>query len=95
MEIEHRLTDCEARAKSNSHRLDEMEKRQDDLDELVGTVKVLADREVRMENDVREIKEDVKSLKLKPAKRWEGIVDKVIITIVAAILGFLLARIGL
>lgn len=95
MEIEHRLTECEARSKSNSHRLDEMEKRQDDLDELVSTVKVLADREVRMENDVREIKEDVKSLKLKPAKRWEGIVDKVIITIVAAILGFLLARIGL
>lgn len=95
MEIEHRLTECEARSKSNSHRLDEMEKRQDDLDELVSTVKVLADREVRVENDVREIKEDVKSLKLKPAKRWDGIVDKVIITIVAAILGFLLARIGL
>lgn len=72
-----------------------MERRQDDLDELVSTVKVLADREVRVENDVKEIKDDVKSLKLKPAKRWDGIVDKVIITIVAAVIGFLLARIGL
>ena len=95
MEIEHRLTECEARSKSNSHRIDEMERRQDDLDELVSTVKVLADREVRVENDVKEIKDDVKSLKLKPAKRWDGIVDKVIITIVAAVIGFLLARIGL
>ena len=42
MECEHRLTEVEERAKLNSHRLDEVEKRQDDLDELVSTVKVLA-----------------------------------------------------
>lgn len=95
MEIEHRLTEVEARSKSNSHRLDEMEKRQDDLDELVSTVKVLADREVRVENDVKEIKDDVKSIKQKPIKRWDSIVDKIILTIVAAIIGFLLAQLGL
>ena len=43
--IEHRLTEVEARAKSNTKRLDEVEKRQDDLDDLVTTVKVLATRE--------------------------------------------------
>ena len=95
MEYEHRLTEIEARAKSNSHRLDEMEKRQDDLDELVSTVKVLADREVRVENDVKEIKDDVKSLKIKPLKRWDSIVNTVIIALVTAIAGFLLARLGL
>ena len=95
MEIEHRLTEVESLSKSNAHRLDEMEKRQDDLDELVSTVKVLADREVRVENDVKEIKDDVKSLKMKPLKRWDNIVDKIILTIVAAIIGFLLAQLGL
>ena len=95
MEYEHRLTEIEARAKSNSHRLDEMEKRQDDLDELVSTVKVLADREVRVENDVKEIKDDVKSLKIKPLKRWDSIVNTVLIALVTAIAGFLLARLGL
>lgn len=95
MEIEHRLTEVESRSKSNTHRLDEMEKRQDDLDELVSTVKVLADREVRVENDVKEIKDDVKSIKQKPIKRWDSIVDKIILTIVAAIIGFLLAQLGL
>ena len=95
MEIEHRLTEVESRSKSNAHRLDEMEKRQDDLDELVSTVKVLADREVRVENDVKEIKDDVKSIKQKPIKRWDSIVDKIILTIVAAIIGFLLAQLGL
>ena len=95
MEIEHRLTEVESRSKSNTHRLDEMEKRQDDLDELVSTVKVLADREVHMENDVKEIKDDVKSLKIKPLKRWDSIINTVLIALVTAIAGFLLARLGL
>lgn len=95
MEIEHRLTEVESRSKSNTHRLDEMEKRQDDLDELVSTVKVLADREVRVENDVKEIKDDVKSLKMKPLKRWDSVVNTVLIALVTAITGFLIARLGL
>lgn len=95
MEIEHRLTEIESRSKSNAHRLDEMEKRQDDLDELVSTVKVLADREVRMEDDVKEIKDDVKSLKMKPLKRWDSVVNTVLIALVTAVAGFLLARLGL
>ena len=39
IDIEHRLTTVEDRSKSNSHRLDEVEKKQNDLSELVGTVK--------------------------------------------------------
>lgn len=92
---EKRLTEVEARSKSNAHRLDAVEKRQDNLDELVGTVKALAVREENMENDVKEIKSDVKSLTEKPGKRWDALVDKVILTIAAAIIGFILAKIGL
>ena len=95
VKIEHRLTEVEERSKSNAHRLDEVEKRQDNLDELVGVVKVLADREERVEDDVKEIKNDVKSLTSKPAKRWDDLVTQVIGIIVAAIVGFLLARIGI
>lgn len=95
IKIEHRLTEVEERAKSNTKRLDEIEKRQDNLDELVGTVKVLAVREENVENDVKEIKNDVKSLTNKPAKRWESLVNQLITIIVAAIAGFILAKIGL
>lgn len=52
--IEHRLTEVEARAKSNTKRLDEVEKRQDDLDGLVTTVKVLATREENVERRQRD-----------------------------------------
>ena len=92
---EHRLTEVEERAKSNSHRLDEVEKRQDDLDELVSTVKVLAVREENVETDVKEIKSDVKSLTNKSAQRWDRMVEKVIWAVVAAVVGFMLAQIGL
>lgn len=95
IKIEHRLTEVEDRSKSNSHRLDDVEKRQDDLDDLVSSVKILADREARVETDVQEIKSDVKSIKEKPGKKWESFWDKVLWAVVAAVLGFLLARLGL
>ena len=69
--VEHRLTHVEAR-------VDEIEKRQDNLDDLIGTVKVLADREERVEDDVKEIKKDVKELANKPAKRWDNLVTQII-----------------
>ena len=93
--IEHRLTEVEARSKSNTKRLDDMEKRQDDLDELVSVVKVLAVREENVENDVKEIKNDVKSLTSKPAKRWDSLVNQLITIVVAAVAGFILAKFGL
>lgn len=95
MEHEKRLTEVEERSKSNSHRISDLEKRQDNLDELVGTVKVLAVREENVETDVKEIKSDVKSLTSKSGQRWDGLVDKIIMTIVAAIVGFILAKFGL
>ena len=97
MDFEHekRLTEVEERTKSNTHRINDLEKRQDNLDELVGTVKVLAVREENVETDVKEIKNDVKSLTNKSGQRWDGLVDKIITTIVAAIVGFILAKFGM
>lgn len=93
-EFEHRLTEVEERSKSNSYRLAEVEKRQDNLDDLVSTVKVLAVREENVENDVKEIKSDVKSLTGKPAKRWDNLVNQVISILVAGVVGFILAKFG-
>lgn len=93
--VEHRLTEVEARSKSNTKRLDEVEKRQDDLDDLVTTVKVLATREENVESDVKEIKKDVKDLTGRSGKRWDDLVDKIVWALAAAAIGFILAQIGL
>lgn len=97
MDFEHekRLTEVEERSKSNQHRLDDLEKRQDNFDDLIGSVRVLADREERVESDVKEIKDDVETLTGKPAKRWDNVIDKIIMTLVAAVVGFILAKFGM
>lgn len=97
MDLEHekRLTEVEERSKSNSHRLDDVEKRQDNLDKLVSTVEVLAVREKNVENDVKEIKCDVKSLTSKPGQKWDSLTEKIMLTIAAAVVGFILAKFGL
>jgi hypothetical protein len=97
MDFEHerRLTTVEATAQSNKERLDEVERRQDNLETLATSVATLATREERVEKDVKEIKADVKSLAAKPGKRWENIVDKVVWAVIAAVIAFLLGRVGL
>lgn len=97
MDLEHekRLTEVEARSKSNAHRLDDVEKKQNDLSELVGTVKVLATKQEGVEKDVKEIKNDVKNLTSKPGKKWESLISQIVTLVVAAVVGFILAKIGL
>lgn len=95
LDMEHRLTEVEARSKSNAHRLDDVEKRQDNLDKLTTSVSLLAEREERMESDVKEIKSDVKTLAEKPAKRWEAVVEKALLAVVAAVVAYFLGRMGL
>lgn len=94
VDMEHRLTMVEDIAKSNTKRLDAVEKRQDDLDELVSTVKVLAVREEAVESDVKEIKSDVKELAGKSGRRWDTLMNQVLTAVAAAVVGFILARFG-
>lgn len=92
-EIWERLSAGESSIKSAHHRIDDVEKKQDDLADLVSSVKVLADREARVEEDVTEIKTDVKELKEKPNKRYETFVTAFITAISGGIVGYLLSLI--
>lgn len=87
--------DNEQRSKSNAHRIDKLEEQQKQLSDLVSAVAVLAERQNKIGDDVNSIKCEIKVLAEKPAKRWDGIVDKIISAIIAAIMGYALARIGL
>ena len=62
----------------------------------IDMIRALTAEEARqMAIETMEIKDDVKSLKIKPLKRWDSIVNTVLIALVTAIAGFLLARLGL
>lgn len=97
MDLEHekRLTETEQRSKSNTKRLDTVEKWQADFSDLISTVKVLANREERVEKDVGEIKEAVQEIREKPGKRWDGVVDKIIFAVIGGLVTFLLVKLGI
>ena len=97
MDLQHeeRLTKVEARSQSNTHRIEDLEKKQDKFDEIVNSINILAVKEQNVENDVKEIKNDVKSLTMKPVKRWDGAVDKVIYTVIGIILAYLFSQVGM
>ncbi len=82
------------RSKSNAHRLDDVEKKLADNDEMLASIARLDQRQKDMDTDVKEIKADVKALAGKPAKRWESIVDKVLMAAVTALVGYVLVRLG-
>lgn len=105
MELEElvvRLAEVEARSKSNTHRLDEMDGKVDTLQRLTTAVEVMAAEQRHQSETMAEIKSDVTILgqkvdviERKPGKRWEGIIEKTIWAVCAAIITFLLAKIGL
>ena len=63
---------------AHKKRIDRMEKRQDNLEELTNAFSVLQNEQEHIKTDVGEIKDDVKQLVSKPAKRWDGLIDKAI-----------------
>ena len=101
-ELAVKLAEVDARSKSNTHRLDDLEQNSKALNKLATSVEVMAAELKRQGEDVDEIKRDVTNIggkvhamEINPGKRWEGIVDKLIWGVVGAVLALLLARLGL
>ncbi len=95
VDMEHRLTKVEDLAQGNKRRIEKIEQAQEDITELVRSVASIAQRQEDMDNDMKEIKADVKTLAGKPAQRWESIVEKALLTAVAALVGWCTVRLGL
>ena len=95
IKLEHRLTAVEKQCGSNRHRIEDLEENQAALMKLATSVEVMATEQGRMKDDIGEIKKDVKAITSKSGKRWDGIVDKIILTVVAALVTYIMVRIGL
>lgn len=84
-----KIAEIEQRCKSNTHRLDELEQRQENLDALATTMSVMANEQDHIKADVGVIKTDVKKLTDKPGVLW----DKLVWLVVSGVAGYLLAQI--
>lgn len=84
------LQEVKDRSLRNEGRIKKLEETQQALNDLALSVRELATDQDNMKNDIIEIKTDVKALTAKPAKRWDGIVDKVLYAIIGAFVTWLL-----
>ena len=96
-----KLAEVEQRAKSNAHRLEKLELQTDALNSLASSVEVMANEQKHQTEAILDIKTNVsalsgkvETLEQKPGKRWENAVEKVTMTVIAAVIGFILAKIG-
>ena len=48
-----------------------------------------------MNTSITKLTDDVETLKAEPGKRWKFVVEKTIYFVVAAVVGFVLAKVGL
>ncbi len=96
-EMAVKLAEVDARSKSNTHRLDEMDEKVDTLNRLATAVEVMATEQKHQTETMAEIKTDVNALgtkvdaiEKKPGKRWDGMVEKIfwgIIGVLATAIG--------
>ena len=95
VEFAQKLAEVDSRSKSNTKRLDRLEELIETVHELAMTMKLMAEKQERTAETVERLDAKLSSIEQEPAKRWKSIVDKVILTIVAALVGFVLAQIGI
>ena len=98
MENEHialKLQETVDRTTRNEARIKKLEGEYRVIYDLATSVAVMAEQVKIMGVNVNSLTEKVEDLEGRPDERWDSIVDKIWLTIVAAIVGFALAQIGL
>nr|DAG65515.1 MAG TPA: Protein of unknown function (DUF2730) [Caudoviricetes sp.] len=90
-----KLQETTDRSVRNEGRIKKLEQEHATLQQLATSVAVMAEQMRTMNASVNALTGKVDMLEKKPGKRWEGIVEKTIWAVLAAVIAFALARIGL
>jgi hypothetical protein len=77
-ELAVKLAETESRSKSNTHRIDALERDQEALNTIATSVAVMANEQKTISKKVEDIDVKVDALETKPAKRWDGLIDNII-----------------
>lgn len=88
------LVECDQRSKSNTHRIDKLEANYEALNKLTTSVEVMAAKLDTMNTNLKEVSAKVDDQAAKPGRRWESIVEKVLLVVVSAVVVYALAKIG-
>ena len=94
-EIKAKQAAADEQHKTIFQRLDKQDKMIESVHKLATSVEKLAMKQDAMETKLGNLCSDVDEIKSKPVKRWEGIVEKVIFTVVGALVAYVLAQMGI
>lgn len=97
MDLEHerRLSETEARSKANEKNIIDLRSQIDAVNRLATAVEVMATKQDTMSESMERLAAKVETLEAEPAEKWRFVVEKAIYFIVAAVIGFALAQLGL
>jgi hypothetical protein len=84
-----RLAEVDQRGKSNTHRIDDLEKRADTLQELTTSVKLLAANMERMASEQMKQGDRLTALEKQPGERWNSMTRTIFTSAVSTLSGML------
>lgn len=97
-EMAVRLAEVDQRSKSNTHRINELSGQIEAVNKLAVSVELLVQENKHQTEAIKEVKTDVQSLsgkveaiEQKPAKRWDGLVEKIILVLAGAFAAWLMS----
>ena len=89
-----RITALEERVLSNTRRIGALEQAQETLRRLATAVEVLATKQENVADCVARLDEKLDALEKRPGKRWDSLMDKILLVLAGAFVSFLLTRGG-
>lgn len=89
-----KLKEIEQRSKSNTKRLDDHDKKIEELSDVYIALTKTNDKVENIETDVKDIKLDIKEIKDKPGKRLDQIIGYILSALFCGLVGYFLAKIG-
>ena len=95
VEFAKKLQEIDDRSKSNTHRLNKLEESTETLNRLAASMEVMAEKQDRVADTVDKLDGKVTAMEQKPGKRWDAIVEKVIMLIVGAVMACIFTKVGL
>lgn len=93
-EIRSKQAAAEEQHRTIFRRLDQQDKLIESVNNLATSNQLLAAEQKRQGKRIDGLCEDMEEIKGKPAKRWEGIVEKAMMTLVGALVTYALTKIG-
>lgn len=91
-EQEAAIAAMDQRVRSNARRIEGLERGQEALNRLATAVEVLAAKQTAMDENLRRITGELDTLEQRPARRWEALMDKILLALAGAFVTFVLAK---